>query len=145
MHPYPHTYTVTASGGPAGAVEVASADLPTLSTAPPPQFDGPGGLWSPETLLCAAVANCLILTFRAVARASKFEWLELECRTDAVLERVEGVTRFTRYVTRAQIELPAGGDADRARLLLEKSEHACLVTNSLLGERLLEVEVHHAP
>jgi organic hydroperoxide reductase OsmC/OhrA len=144
MHPYPHTYVVTASGAATGNVAVSSPQLPTLDSAPPPEFDGPGGVWSPETLLCAAVANCLILTFRAVARASKFEWLDLSCRTEAVLERVDGTARFTRYTSYATIRLPAGGDAAKAKLLLEKSEHACLVANSLNGERLLQVEITHA-
>lgn len=144
MHPYPHTYTVTASATASSNVAVAGPDLPALDTAPPPQFDGPGGLWSPETLLCAAVANCLILTFRAIARASKFDWLELSCRTEALLERVQGGARFTRYTSYATLKLPAGADAAKARLLLEKSEHSCLVANSLNGERLLHVEVTHA-
>ena len=144
MHPYPHTYTVTASATASSNVAVAGPDLPALDTAPPPQFDGPGGLWSPETLLCAAVANCLILTFRAIARASKFDWLELNCRTEALLERVQGGARFTRYTSYATLKLPAGADAAKARLLLEKSEHSCLVANSLNGERLVHVEVTHA-
>ena len=144
MHPYPHTYTVTASATASSNVAVAGPDLPALDTAPPPQFDGPGGLWSPETLLCAAVANCLILTFRAIARASKFDWLELNCRTEALLERVQGGARFTRYTSYATLKLPASADAAKARLLLEKSEHSCLVANSLNGERLLHVEVTHA-
>lgn len=144
MHPYPHTYVVTATAATTGSVAVSAPRLATLATAPPAEFDGPGDLWSPETLLCAAVADCLILTFRAVARASKFEWLELACRTEAVLERVAGTARFTRYTSYATIRLPAGGDAAKAKLLLEKSEHGCLVANSLTGERLLHVEVTHA-
>jgi organic hydroperoxide reductase OsmC/OhrA len=134
----------TASGAVIGSVAVASPQLPTLDTAPPPEFDGPGGVWSPETLLAAAVADCLILTFRAVARASKFEWLELSCRTEAVLERVAGGSKFTRFTSYATIRLPAGGDAAKAKLLLEKSEHGCLVANSLSGERVLHVEVTFA-
>jgi organic hydroperoxide reductase OsmC/OhrA len=144
MQAYPHVYTVTAQGGPAGLVPTSSERLPTLDTAPPPEFDGPGGVWSPETLLCAAVANCLVLTFRAVARASKFEWLDLGCRTEAILDRVDGKSQFTRFVSHATIRLPAGGDAAKAKLLLEKSEHGCLVANSLNGERVLHVEVTHA-
>jgi organic hydroperoxide reductase OsmC/OhrA len=77
MHPYPHRYRVTASAESAGRVTVGSPGLSSLETAPPPEFGGPDGLWSPETLLCAAVADCFILTFRAVARAARFEWQEL--------------------------------------------------------------------
>ena len=71
MHPYPHLYEASAEGAPVDVIQVTSAGLPAIATTPPPQFDGPEGSWSPETLLCASVADCLILTFRAIARASK--------------------------------------------------------------------------
>ena len=54
--------------------QALSPQLPDLETAPPPEFDGPGGLWSPENLLCAAVADCFILTFRAIASFSRLSW-----------------------------------------------------------------------
>ena len=140
MHPYPHRYTVMASAGPIGSVEVSADRLPNIATAPPVEFDGPGDAWSPETLLCASVADCFILTFRAIARASKFEWSELSCRVEGVLERIDGVSQFTRYTNYATLRIPAGS-AERARSLLEKAEHGCLVANSLKGERHLEAEI----
>lgn len=141
MHAYPHRYVVSASAGPAGDVIVSSARLPDLATAPPTEFDGPGDRWSPETLLCASVANCIILTFRAYARASKLEWTTLECRTEAVLDNVAGVAQFTRFITHATLKVPAGADTGRARPLLQKAEDRCLVSNSLKGERHLEAEI----
>jgi organic hydroperoxide reductase OsmC/OhrA len=141
MHPYPHHYEASAEGGPTDLVQVTSAGLPTLATTPPPQFDGPEGTWSPETLLCASVADCLILTFRAVARASKFEWHRINCRTAGTLERVDGNSRFTGFVSHVTLHVPAGADAARARVLLEKSEHGCLVANSLNGKRELVAEI----
>ena len=140
MHPYPHQYTVTASAGPVGSVEVSADRLPNIATAPPAEFDGPGDAWSPETLLCASVADCFILTFRAIARASKLEWSELSCRVEGVLERIEGVSQFTRYTTYATLRIPSGS-AERARRLLEKAEQGCLVANSLKAERHLEAEI----
>jgi len=141
MHPYPHRYRATANAESAGRVSVSSPGLSSLETAPPPEFGGPGGAWSPETLLCAAVADCFILTFRAVARAARFEWQELECRVEGVLERVAGASQFTRYTTIARLGVPAGADAERARRLLEQAEHGCLIANSLQGTRALEIEV----
>lgn len=91
MHPYPHTYIVSAAAQSTGLVTVASSQLPDLQSAPPPEFDGPGGVWSPETLLCAAAADCFILTFRGLSRAARLEWLRLHCRVEGVLERVERV------------------------------------------------------
>jgi organic hydroperoxide reductase OsmC/OhrA len=142
MHPYPHRYTVAATARPEDAVAVTSPGLPVIATAPPAEFDGPGDAWSPETLLCAAVADCFVLSFRAVARGSKFDWLELECRVEGTLDRVDRVTYFTRYTTYASLKVPAGTDIERARALLEKAEHVCLVANSLRGERELVTEVH---
>jgi len=141
MHPYPHTYSVMATGQATGLVAVGSPELTTLSTAPPPQFDGPGGQWSPETLLCAAVADCLVLTFRALTRSARLEWLQLECRVEGVLERVERAAQFTRFNCFATLTIPAATDADRARKLLEQAEHVCLISNSLRAERVLEAHV----
>jgi organic hydroperoxide reductase OsmC/OhrA len=144
MHPYPHHYVASAAAEPAGTVAVASPGLPEIATAPPPEFDGPGGVWSPETLLCASVANCFVLTFRALATGSRFEWTRLSCRTEGVLERADGVTQFTRYTTYATLTLPPSGDEAKAHKLMERAEHHCLVANSLKGTRSLVVEVVHA-
>jgi len=141
MHPYPHIYVAAASAESTGLVAVASPELPSLETAAPPQFDGPGDVWSPETLLCASIADCFILTFRAAARAPRFKWLRLECRVEGVLERIGRVSQFTRYTTFATLTVPAGTDSAKARELLERAEHGCLIANSLRGTRVLEAQV----
>jgi len=122
-------------------VTLTSAQLPSLETAPPPEFDGPAGVWSPETLLCASVADCFILTFRAVSRAARFEWSRLECRVEGVLERVGRTSQFTRYTTFAKLTVPEGADSAKARELLERAEQGCLIANSLRGSRALEAEI----
>jgi len=141
MDAYPHHYTVRAISQAEGSVALASDGLPSLSSAPPRQFGGPGDQWSPETLLVAAAADCLILTFRAIARASKLPWLSLDCDAEGVLDRVDGVTLFTEIRMNARLALPAGGDAERARRLLEKAEKTCLITCSLKAEPVLTTDV----
>ena len=145
MHPYPHVYRVSAAGTEAGTVKVSSPQLPDLATAPPPEFAGPGGFWSPENLLCAAIADCFVLTFRGVSRAARFEWLNLECRVEGTLERAEGESRFTRYMTFATLTVSEGSDVAKARGLLARAEHSCLVSNSLRGTRALESQVVTTP
>jgi peroxiredoxin-like protein len=144
MDAYPHHYKVQAAAKTEGSVGLASERLPSLSSAPPLQFGGPGDQWSPETLLVAAAVDCLILTFRAIARASKLSWLSLDCEAEGVLDRVDGVTRFTEIRTNARLVLPAGGDAERARRLLEKAEKTCLITCSLKAEPKLTTQVQIA-
>ena len=141
MHAFPHLYTVVSSTDPASPVSLGSQGLQGLSSAPPKEFDGPGDLWSPETLLTAAVNDCFVLGFKAIAAASKFPWTSLQASTEGALDKVEGKMRFTRFLTRATLKVPAGADAERARKLLEKAEQICLIANSLSAERHLEATV----
>jgi organic hydroperoxide reductase OsmC/OhrA len=141
MKPYPHHYTASATSGAIGNVMISAADLPPIETAAPPEFDGPGGIWSPESLLCAAVAGCFILTFRAIARAAHFNWIDLDCRVEGVLEHIGDGTQFTSFATAARLTIPPGADQAKARLLLGRAEHGCLIANSLRGERTLSIEV----
>ena len=133
MQAFPHHYTVEASGSGTGDVELKADKLPTLRSVSPIPFDGPGDRWSPETLLVAAVGDCLILTFRAVARASGFAWRSLECDVTGTLDRVEHTTRFVAFEVRARLHVPGGTDPGRARQVLEKAERSCLISNSLSG------------
>jgi organic hydroperoxide reductase OsmC/OhrA len=144
MHPYPHTYSISAQAAAAGSVTLTGAGLPEIASAPPVEFDGPGDQWSPEALLCAALADCFILTFRAIARASKFEWQALSCRVEGVLERAEGVAQFTAFTTHAVLRLPSGADAGKAQALMEKAEKGCLIANSVRGTRHLVAEIAEA-
>lgn len=141
MHPFPHRYRVRVGIAPEGEVSLDSEGLAQLRSLPPPEFGGPGGYWSPETLLTAAVGNCVLLTFRAIARASRFEWREASAEVEGLLERVDGNSRFTRMDLRVRLVVPAGGDAARARTLMEKAEKGCLISNSLSAEKHLVCEV----
>jgi organic hydroperoxide reductase OsmC/OhrA len=141
MHPFPHHYIVNAAIRPDGDVPLSCDGTRVIESAPPKEFDGPGNQWSPEGLLTAAVIDCFVLGFRAIATASRFAWSSLDARTRGTLDRVEGRMRFTRFDTHARLLVPPGADLERAKRLLEKAELNCLVANSLNSERHLTVEV----
>jgi organic hydroperoxide reductase OsmC/OhrA len=141
MKPYPHTYTACASGESAGRVYVTATGVAVFDTASPPGPPNSGGMWSPETLLCASIADCFILTFRVVSRAARLDWIRVEARVEGILDRIEGCPRFTRYTTTAKLIVAAGANAAQGRELLERAEQACLIANSLRGSRQLEAEV----
>lgn len=143
MQDYPHHYLVNADAPAEGEIRVSSPGLIDLPSMPPAEFGGPGDLWSPETFLVAAVADCLIMTFRAVARGARFEWNSMSCDVDGVLDRVDRVTRFTEFHIRVTLHVPVGTDEHKATRLIEKSEYVCLVTNSLTGDKFLTVEIVH--
>jgi peroxiredoxin-like protein len=140
MEPFPHRYGVDATAR-AERVVLSAPGLPELSSAAPSQFGGPGDQWSPETLLVAAAADCFILTFAAIAQASKLQWKSLSCRAEGVLDRVDGVTRFTALALHARLTVPPGVDVEKAKRLLEKAERNCLITNSLALQATLSCEV----
>jgi organic hydroperoxide reductase OsmC/OhrA len=133
MQPLPHHYRVTAKALPDDCVELTADQLPALLSASPPEFDGPGDRWSPEALLVAALGDCLALTFRGIARASRLPWTSLECLVIGTLDRVDGSTRFVTFDVHPRLEIPAGTDTERARHILEKAERSCLIANSLNG------------
>jgi uncharacterized OsmC-like protein len=92
-------------------------------------------------LLVGAVADCLILSFRATARAAKLEWESLRCKATGTLDKIERVTQFTGFDIHAELTIPAGGNVDKAKRLLEKAEHHCLITNSMKAESRLTSRV----
>ena len=141
MKPFPHHYHLEAHCSPEGPVSLNSDGVAELTSDAPIEFDGPGGLWSPESLLVAAVADCFSLSFRAMAKASKLDWNELRCSADGTLDRVDGTMRFSQIDLRATLIVPAGARLDRAQRLLERAEKSCPITNSLSTPVRLEAEV----
>lgn len=141
MDALPHRYTAAARGAPEGDVTLESARAVPLRSASPREFGGPGDRWSPETLLVAAVADCFVLTFRAVATASNLPWIAVSCEVDGTLDRIDRAMQFTTMTVRATLEVPDGVNEQTARRALEKAEHNCLITNSLKAETRLEIHI----
>jgi len=141
MQDFPHLYTVAADAVVDQNVTLTSPGLEELVSAGPAEFGGPGDLWSPETLLVAAVADCFILSFRAIARAARVEWSSIRCEVGGTLDKIDKVTQFTRFDVRASLVIPSGTDAAKAHAMLEKAERHCLITNSLKAPSHLEARV----
>ena len=141
MQNFPHHYTARAEGRSTGSVTTRAEGLETLEVAAPRQFDGPGDKWSPEDLLVACAADCLILTFRAVANASKLKWETLACEVTGTLDMVDRVVQFTELQVHAALTIEPQENADKARRVLEKAEKNCLITNSLTARTQLETSV----
>jgi peroxiredoxin-like protein len=141
MEPFPHYYIATASGENVGNLVVQSPGLADLSVASPAEFDGPGDLWSPETLLVGAVASCYLLTFRSIAQIARLEWSRLDCDVVSTLERIERVTRFSEVHLNVKLKISPQSDVQKAQQILEKAKQACLITNSLNAQIVLKAEV----
>lgn len=128
------------TGGPRGVVEGQGIE-PPIDFAPPPEFHGQEGIWTPEHFLTAAVAACFITTFRAIASLSKFEAVALDVSAEGVVEKSEGGFRFTRVTVHPVLTIRNESDRERALRLLEKTEKACLVSRSLQSQVILDPRV----
>ena len=153
MQDLPHHYAVTADAGSKTNVTLSSRGLQDLDTAGPPEYGGPGDVWSPETLLVGTIANCFILSFRATARAARLEWDSLSCSVVGTLDKIDRVTQFTAFDITAELTLPAHtndkadnkandkADDKKALRLMEKAKKHCLITNSLKAAATLQASV----
>ena len=111
--------------------ELTAEGLMPLQVAPPPEFKGPGGKWTPEHLLVAATASCLMTTFLAIAEISKLAVLSLRMECRGRLEKLpEEGYRFTEIALVPEIGV-APEDEERAGKLLEKAERNCFISKSL--------------
>ena len=142
MHPFPHRYHAQARAASTGRVIVGAEGVPEIESTAPPEFGGPPGHWSPETLLVGAIADCFILSFRASARAARLPWLSLAVDVEGVLEKCEGTTRFTRFTISPRLVVAPGSTETIAHGVLQHAKRGCLITNSLVGECELAATVH---
>ncbi len=141
MTQFPHDYSIQSSAQVSGPVVLERSGLPSLQSLPPVEFGGPGDHWSPEDLLVAAVADCFILSFRAISAASKFAWESLRCEVTGKLDRVDRKICFTEFQLRAFLVIPSDSAPDRAKHLLEKAEQTCFITNSLSAKVHLTLQI----
>ncbi len=100
-----------------------------LEVAPPPQFKGPEGLWSPEDLFVSSIETCFFLTLMFHLKQNKIELVEYSSRADGLLERVEGNLCFTQVDLYPRVVVKNA--AEKMAELLEKAEKGCLVARSV--------------
>ena len=140
MQEFPHRYYVStvASGD---YHTVSAPGLEDLRVAGPVEFDGPGDSWSPESLMTGAIGSCYILTFRAVARASQLDWIDIRCGVESILDRIDRVTRFTEATLSVTLTIDDPAKRDHAERIIRKAKENCLVSNSLTTQITLVPEI----
>ncbi|MBL8073137.1 MAG: OsmC family protein [Nitrospira sp.] len=117
---------------------ISCAGKPDVQVATPPEFKGHENIWSPEDLFVASANVCLMTTFLAVAERAGLAFSSYESTAEGRLEIVEGKFQFTAITIRPSITLKPGGDAGKAKELIEKAEHNCLISNSMKAKVTLE-------
>ncbi len=70
-------------------------------------------------------------TFLAIAANSKLEFSSFVCSSKGKLEQVEGKFLMTAVILEPTLTLIHPSDLEKAERVLQKSETACLITNSV--------------
>jgi peroxiredoxin-like protein len=113
-----------------------------IEVATPPEFSkGVAGVWSPEHLFVAAVNSCLMTTFLAIAENSQLEFLEFSSKAVGKLEKQEGKFLMSEVVLTPRLVISNEADTARALRILEKSEAACLISNSIKSTIVFQPKV----
>lgn len=135
-----HTYEVNLQWNENRKGTLSSSELPNqIEVATPPDFPkGMAGIWSPEHLFVAAVNSCLMTTFLAVAENSKIEFISFESNATGKVEQVDGKYAVTEIILKPKVVVPQSQNLDRVKRVIEMSEKACLISNSIKSKTTLE-------
>jgi peroxiredoxin-like protein len=128
-----HQYNVNLKWNADRVGEVSSPELNSkIEVATPPQFPkGVEGIWSPEHFFTAAVNSCFMTTFLAIAENSRLEFKEFTCNAVGMLEQLEGKYLMTEVILNPTLVITKEEDKEKALRVLDKSEKACLISNSI--------------
>ncbi|OSZ81963.1 osmotically inducible protein OsmC [Chitinophagaceae bacterium IBVUCB1] len=114
----------------------------TLEVVTPPQFaKGIPDKWSPEHLLVAAVNSCLMTTFLAIAENSKLAYEHFESTGVGKLEIVDGKYMISEVALKPVIIINNHEDKEKAMRIIQKSEAACLISNSIKSKIIFTPEI----
>ncbi len=114
----------------------------TIEVVTPPEFSkGIMNKWTPEHLFVASISSCLMSTFLLVADNSKFEFISFE--TDAVgkIEKIDGKFSVTEITLKPILVIPPSQTLDKGNRLIEMSEKACAISNSIKTKIILQPSI----
>ncbi len=139
-----HYYTVDLKWTSERKGELSSSELNTkFEVATPLPFPkGVEGIWSPEHLLTASVVSCFMTTFLAIAENFKLEFSNFSCNSAGKLEQVEGKYLMTEITLNPELTIKNEADKDKAERVLQKSEAACLISNSIKSKVILQTKIN---
>lgn len=137
-----HYYNTTVKWEADRLGELTEPTLPSIKVATPPEFPkGVPNIWSPEHLFVASANICLMTTFLAIAENSKLDFTSYSCHGMGKLEKIDGMFMITEIELKPRIVVAQEKEIERAERIIEKSEKACLISNSMKTKIILKPEI----
>jgi organic hydroperoxide reductase OsmC/OhrA len=110
---------------------------PSVKVGPPPQFGGGMDDWSPEDLLLASLASCLLSTFFTYTEKKKLEILSYDGVAEGQLKKGPKGFEWDQLGIEVKVDVDPKNE-DLVRDLLSKAKQNCIIANSLK----VPVELH---
>ena len=142
QYPLQFKFKSHASAG-SGSTWKTDSDFNTATVcAIPPEFEGPGGGFSPEDFFGLAVLNCFVATFKVIAEKSKLDFKALEANASLTVDRDEKGAPWMKSMTvQVTLTIDPADQKDRAQRILEKTSQSCIVARSIKTDVQFELSV----
>ena len=114
------------------------AGKPELPISTAESYGGSATHWNPEDLFGAALANCHLQTFLALAAKVGVDVRSYDDQVVTVLDTVDKVTQVTKVILKPTIRIAAGSDPAKAEKFFHKAHKYCFIANSTTCEVVME-------
>jgi len=118
---------------------------PELPVATPPEFGGPKDIWTPEDLLTAAAASCIMTSLLFFAEKSGVKLRSYNSRATGTMEKTAQGLVITGITVDVSIHLEDPGQEPAVRKAMERAEQTCPISHSLKCPVKVALQVHSAP
>ncbi len=112
-----------------------------IDMAIPPEFEGPGGGFSPEDLYGMALSNCFAATFKVYAEKSHLDFERLVIKARLTVDRDEGGRPWMAKID-MKIALKGVSNREKAQSLLRRTSESCMILNSVKTQKNFEFEIN---
>jgi organic hydroperoxide reductase OsmC/OhrA len=143
MLKFPMKFEVSAKAGPGiGSQWTAqSGQLPSIPSAIPPEFNGPGSGYSPEDLFGIAIINCLIATYKVYCEKSKVTFQNLAAKADLIIDKQPSETSFVVTEVNVFFDISGASDREKAKKLLDQAIKDCAISNSIKSGKTFHINI----
>lgn len=141
--PAEYTYRVSAwwTSGRTGLAKCESSPN-TIHFSEAAELGGLQGRWTPEQLLMCSLAGCFTTTFNDVARASKFDYTDLEVEIEGSVRRSRtSGCNFTEILIRPRLTVTSEEQKEAGLALLRRTKSICMISRAITVPQTLEPTV----
>jgi organic hydroperoxide reductase OsmC/OhrA len=111
-----------------------------LVCAIPPEFDGPGGGFSPEDVYALALTNCFIATFKVFAKHSRLDFESLHVTGNLKVDRNEKGQPWMEQIE-LNVTIKGATNVSLAERVFDKTKNGCLILNSVNTSKVLHLHL----